>query len=84
MLLRLVKYDSKSYVLDTDYSTYAIVYGCGTFGDIPSGSMVWIYGRKRKLDAEIIEKAEELLTGQGISTGPIQTADQVDCDHYGN
>lgn len=42
------------YILDTDYSHYAITYAC--INNMPN---IWILGRQRKLDQKYLSKAEE-------------------------
>ena len=81
-------------VLDTDYETYSIVYSCGTFYNLLTFDMLWVLAREPYLDAETMDRIEEVIatklpsynfernahyTRQG---GDCAYEDRFDADYY--
>ncbi|XP_073838663.1 apolipoprotein D-like [Musca autumnalis] len=70
---------SNYWVLDTDYTSYSVVYSCQ---DLPSGqssTIVWILTRERLPSEKTVETALAVLKKNGISLDPLTVTNQVAC-----
>ena len=73
--------DGLFYILDTDYSNYAVILGCGKIRKISFdtasqfGHMVWILSRNQTLNDKYLMKAYETLNKNNL---PIKTLRKID------
>ena len=52
-------------VVDTDYTNYAVVYGCSSyFFGLFKSENVWILSRAKEIDASVLTTAEGIITSQ--------------------
>ncbi|XP_026672596.1 uncharacterized protein LOC108628862 [Ceratina calcarata] len=66
------------WVVDTDYTSYAVVWSCSNFGVI-SMRNVWILAREPKPPVAILEKAYQILDKNNISRAYFIRTDQKNC-----
>ncbi|XP_078613451.1 uncharacterized protein LOC144883089 [Branchiostoma floridae x Branchiostoma japonicum] len=68
------------WVLDTDYSSYAVVWSCiNIVWGLFKVEMAWILGRERALDEDIMKDIVYELTEMGIDAALFRMTDQTDC-----
>ncbi|CAH1244818.1 APOD [Branchiostoma lanceolatum] len=68
------------WVLDTDYSSYAVVWSCVSFvWGLFKVEMAWILGRERTLDEDIMKDIVYEVTEMGIDAALFRMTDQTDC-----
>ncbi|CAD7014849.1 unnamed protein product [Ceratitis capitata] len=70
---------SNYWVLSTDYTSYSVVYSCQPSQDDAHSVTVWILTRERQPSADLIAKAENILTQNGVSLSELTVTDQSDC-----
>nr|XP_014103575.1 apolipoprotein D [Bactrocera oleae]XP_036225797.1 apolipoprotein D [Bactrocera oleae] len=70
---------SNYWVLSTDYNNYSVVYSCQPTQDDSHSLIVWILTRERIPSAELIARAENVLTSNGISLNQLVITDQSGC-----
>ncbi|XP_011177881.1 apolipoprotein D [Zeugodacus cucurbitae] len=70
---------SNYWVLSTDYTNYSVVYSCQPTQDDSHSIIVWILTRAQQPSAELIEKAENVLTSNGVSLSQLVVTNQSDC-----
>ncbi|XP_061387890.1 apolipoprotein D-like [Musca vetustissima] len=70
---------SNYWVLDTDYTTYSVVYSCQELPNSQSSTIVWILTRERLPSEKTIETALAVLKKNGISLDPLTITNQVAC-----
>lgn len=63
------------WVLDTDYSSYTIVYSCTNLL-VARLEFLWVMSRQRTISNEAEDHAYRLLDGYGISTSKLEKANQ--------
>ncbi|KOC60382.1 Apolipoprotein D [Habropoda laboriosa] len=66
------------WILDTDYTTYAVVWSCSNFG-VFSMRNVWILAREPKPPVAVLEKAYQVLDKNSISRAYFIRTDQKNC-----
>jgi len=66
-------------VLDTDYTTYTIVYACSPRGQGKKAEFLWILTRQRTPPTTLINTAQQKITNMGISISNMATVKQADC-----
>lgn len=71
--------EANYWVLDTDYTTFSVVYSCRDLGGLMSGKMVWILTREKNADMETMGKAYAVLDRNKISKGYLMRTDQFNC-----
>ncbi|CAG9859685.1 unnamed protein product [Phyllotreta striolata] len=69
---------SPYWVLSTDYTSYAVVWSCQDVL-VASASTAWILTRDQNPPRSLIEKAENILKQQNISTTPLTKTNQNNC-----
>lgn len=74
------QYDFIANILYID-SNNSIVYCCGKFGTIENGQMVYIFGRTREMQNDVVEKGVALFKSLNIETNLLQISgsDQDEC-----
>ncbi|KAF3425102.1 hypothetical protein E2986_12816 [Frieseomelitta varia] len=70
--------DAPYWILDTDYTTYAVVWSCSNFG-VFSTRNVWILAREPKPPVSVLEKAYQILDKNNISRAYFIRTDQKNC-----
>ncbi|XP_054736582.1 apolipoprotein D-like [Anastrepha obliqua] len=70
---------SNYWVLSTDYDNYSVVYFCQPSDANSHSTIVWILTRTRAPCAEVISKAESVLTENGVSLSELVVTDQSNC-----
>ncbi|XP_050327293.1 apolipoprotein D-like [Bactrocera neohumeralis] len=70
---------SNYWVLSTDYTNYSVVYSCQPTQDDSHSLVVWILTREQNPSAELIAKAKDVLTSNGVSLSPLVVTDQSGC-----
>ncbi|KAG9430246.1 hypothetical protein HZU67_07448 [Apis mellifera carnica] len=70
--------DAPYWVLDTDYTSYAVVWSCSNFG-VFSMRNVWILAREPKPPVSVLEKAYQVLDKNNISRAYFIRTDQKNC-----
>ncbi|XP_011504442.1 PREDICTED: apolipoprotein D-like [Ceratosolen solmsi marchali] len=73
-----VHFDAPYWVLDTDYSSYAVVWSCSDFG-IFSTRNAWILTRERYPAIAVLEKAYQSIDKNKISRAFFVRTDQKNC-----
>lgn len=72
-------------VLDTDYETYSIVYGCSNFFGVASFDFLWILAREPELDdqkmLDLLDKIEDKLPDYGFFKNSIETRQGRTCPY---
>ncbi|CAO1373815.1 unnamed protein product [Diamesa tonsa] len=67
-------------VLDTDYTSYAVVFSCtNNYYNLTSSPSLWIYSRTRNITQTSLDKAHKAMDDQKISRTFLVTSDQKDC-----
>merc|ERR1719430_367174 len=70
------------WILDTDYKTYSVVYTCQDIFGVLKLDFAWILSREKNLDADILEKATNILKESGVDTGRLKdTRQNQDCEY---
>ncbi|XP_019616062.1 PREDICTED: cell wall protein DAN4-like [Branchiostoma belcheri] len=68
------------WVLDTDYSGYAVVWSCiNIVWGLFKVEMAWILGRERTLDEDVMKDIVYEVTEMGIDAALFRMTDQTDC-----
>ncbi|XP_033226444.1 apolipoprotein D-like [Belonocnema kinseyi] len=67
------------WILDTDYSSYAVVFSCQDFG-IFSTKQAWILTRKRIPSKEVLLKAYAIFDANGFDRTYLIRTNQNNCD----
>ncbi|XP_073838467.1 apolipoprotein D-like [Musca autumnalis] len=70
---------SNYWVLDTDYTSYSVVYSCQNLPSGQSSTIVWILTRERLPSEKTVESALAVLKKNGISLDPLTVTNQVAC-----
>ncbi|PBC27513.1 apolipoprotein D-like [Apis cerana] len=70
--------DAPYWILDTDYTSYAVVWSCSNFG-VFSMRNVWILAREPKPPVSVLEKAYQVLDKNNISRAYFIRTDQKNC-----
>ncbi|XP_033307424.1 uncharacterized protein LOC117209457 [Bombus bifarius] len=70
--------DAPYWILDTDYTTYSVVWSCSNFG-VFSTRNVWIMAREPKPLVSVLEKAYQILDKNNISRAYFIRTDQKNC-----
>ncbi|XP_005181381.2 apolipoprotein D-like [Musca domestica] len=70
---------SNYWVLDTDYSSYSVVYSCQELPNAQSSTIVWILTRQRLPSEHTVHTALNVLKKNGISLDPLTVTNQVAC-----
>ncbi|XP_014214465.1 apolipoprotein D [Copidosoma floridanum] len=73
-----VQFDAPYWVLDTDYTSYGVVWSCVDFS-IFSTRNAWILTRERNPPVSVLEKAYKVLDKNGISRAFLVRTDQKNC-----
>ncbi|KAK5645298.1 hypothetical protein RI129_006598 [Pyrocoelia pectoralis] len=69
-------------ILDTDYDRFAILWSCSNLGIVHS-DRVWIFGRKKEIDANLRMQIYELLKSKGIDSDRLVLPKNNNCtDEY--
>jgi len=66
-------------ILDTDYSSYAIVYSCSEKLLVFKTELLWILTRDRNPTQSVIDKATAIIKSQGIDTRRLKKTRQTNC-----
>ncbi|XP_068626845.1 apolipoprotein D-like [Battus philenor] len=67
------------WVVDTDYVSYAVVWGCYEFGTLFHARNAWILTRERNPPESIIKKAYEAAKQSNINLSYFTKTDQSNC-----
>lgn len=67
-------------VLETDYTTYSVVYSCRMTGDNSNDRDLYIQTRSKDPPQESISKAYQAASNQGLDTMYLTKIDNDDCD----
>ncbi|XP_078265996.1 apolipoprotein D-like [Rhinoraja longicauda] len=70
----------KYWVLDTDYTTYSLVYSCISVLGISHSNHVWILGKKRHLSNNVTDYLHEKLISNNIKVKKLYQIDQNNCE----
>lgn len=82
IFLFLVSLDGILQILDTDYSNYAVILGCGRIRKISFntasefGHMVWILSRNQTLNDKYLSLAYETLSKNNLPAKTLRKIDQ--------
>ncbi|KAG5883362.1 hypothetical protein JTB14_000027 [Gonioctena quinquepunctata] len=69
-------------VLDTDYDNYAVVYSCNNWQVVHS-DMIWIWGRKHEIDAELRAEIYKMLANNHLDSERLILSKTTNCtDDY--
>ncbi|KAG7155910.1 apolipoprotein D-like [Homarus americanus] len=71
--------DGNYWVLDTNYSNYAIVWSCEDMGFFHT-QLLWILMRNRKPNASAVQRVKDIITSRGLRTSYLQVTDQTNCN----
>jgi len=66
-------------VVETDYTSYTIVYFCRQINTSTKSEFLWILTREQAPPATLINKAKQVITVQGIDTNRLKAVKQKDC-----
>jgi len=66
------------WVLDTDYTSYAVVYACNGFGFFHT-KFVWLLTRSRSAPIDVMHNVHSILDKNNISRAFLIKTDQVNC-----
>jgi lipocalin len=64
-------------VIDTDYSTYSLVYACGVTLGLFETEYAWILSRQPTLDQKIIDSLKNKFDSYGIDSSQFKPHDQT-------
>lgn len=78
-IFQSVAANASTYILDTDYKNYFVMYSCATFFDSSKLEFAWIYSRNRNLTQTLLAKANDVFTKNKIDTTPLLMSDQSGC-----
>ncbi|CAH2050035.1 unnamed protein product, partial [Iphiclides podalirius] len=67
------------WVVDTDYDSYSVVWGCFEFGKLFHTRNAWILTRERNPPSYVIEKAYEAIRENNIDASYFSKTDQSNC-----
>ncbi|KAF2356923.1 Lipocalin/cytosolic fatty-acid binding domain [Trinorchestia longiramus] len=70
--------DSNYWVLDTDYTSYAVVWSCRN-ALIFNTQFLWILTRERNPPADVIDKALAVIARRGLDATRLSITEQTDC-----
>ncbi|XP_058796741.1 apolipoprotein D-like [Phymastichus coffea] len=73
------KIEGSYWVLDTDYTSYAVVWSCTDIASVFSIRFAWILTRQRNSSIAVIEKAYQALDKNDISRRFFIKTNQIDC-----
>ncbi|KAG4073044.1 hypothetical protein HA402_009463 [Bradysia odoriphaga] len=73
-------FEANYWILDTDYTTFAVVYSCRDLGGLMSGKMVWILTREQNPDLETLKKAYAVLDKNRITKAYLLRTDHFNCN----
>jgi len=71
-------------VIDTDYTSYTIVYFCRQKDASTKSEFLWILTRQRIPPQTLVNKAMQTITNEGIDTGRLMKNVQTDCPELPN
>ncbi|XP_020778456.2 apolipoprotein Db [Boleophthalmus pectinirostris] len=71
--------DSPYIVLNTDYSSYALVYSCSDYFGLFHIDFAWILSRTRHLDSATVSLLQDKLTLIGVDVSRLSVTDQTGC-----
>jgi len=66
-------------ILDTDYTTYTIVYACSSRNAGKKSEFLWILTRQQNPPNTVIQTALQKIQSMGIETRNMETVNQTDC-----
>ncbi|CAG2222685.1 APOD [Mytilus edulis] len=69
----------KYWVLDTDYTSYSLVYSCTDLFSVTHVEFAWILSRQRTLDAAISSRLFNIMKSYNIETSNFSSENQTDC-----
>ncbi|XP_071181610.1 apolipoprotein D-like [Mytilus edulis] len=69
----------KYWVLDTDYTSYTLVYSCTDLFSVTHVEFAWILSRQRTLDAAISSRLFNIMKSYNIETSNFSSENQTDC-----
>ncbi|CAH1110831.1 unnamed protein product [Psylliodes chrysocephalus] len=78
--LKIVSPHAPYWVVDTDYTSYALVWSCQELFGVPVSSTAWILTREQNPPQSLINQAYAKLEAQGIDTNKLKKTDQTNCD----
>ncbi|RUS71768.1 hypothetical protein EGW08_020472, partial [Elysia chlorotica] len=71
------------WVLETDYDTYSIVYGCTKMPAVPIFTeTAWVLTRERSVAPANLDQIKERLTAKGLDVSYFQPGDQKGCPEW--
>lgn len=71
--------DANYLVLDTDYSTYSVVWSCTDFKWLFNKQFLWILTRERNPPASVLETALNVVTNRGLDESRFLITNQTNC-----
>ena len=66
-------------VLETDYVNYSAVFSCYSVLDLFHFEFAWVLVRDVNVDAEIVAKAKEAFTRNGLDISTIEVCEHNNC-----
>lgn len=76
--------EANYWILDTDYTTFAVVYSCKDLSGLMSGKMVWILTREQNPDPGTLRKAYDVMDKNKITKAYLLRTDQFSCSPGSN
>merc|ERR1711911_50806 len=67
------------WVLDTDYTSFAVVYSCTPITPLLKSQIVWILTRDQNPDASVINAGLAVMDLNSLSRFPLRVTDQTNC-----
>jgi len=66
-------------VVETDYTSYTVIYFCRQVSASTKSEFLWILTRDRNAPATVINKAKQTISNEGIDTNRLKAVKQTDC-----
>ncbi|KAK9869283.1 hypothetical protein WA026_003036 [Henosepilachna vigintioctopunctata] len=73
--------DATYWILESDYTSYAVVWSCTPISD-KSLAIVWLLSREKTLSGEVAVKLFNVLDKFNISLDPLKYTDQTNCPAF--
>ncbi|OQV11849.1 putative Apolipoprotein D [Hypsibius exemplaris] len=70
------------WVMDTDYTSYSVVYSCAQIGENQKIEFAWVLSRTKTLSDAINQIVQEVLTRNSIDQTPFQKTSQEGCANH--
>ncbi|XP_042878650.1 apolipoprotein D-like [Penaeus japonicus] len=71
--------DGNYWVLDTDYTSYAVVWSCAFDVKVANGQFLWILMRDQNPDPQRLNYVRSLIHNRGLDLTRLQRTDQTNC-----